>query len=57
MIRESCQPRGKLTGIGKAKGETNEKLVGSLMFLKKGHLRIESSLISLAKKSILLLQM
>jgi len=56
MIRESCKPREKLTGIGKAKGETNEKLVGSLMFLKKGHLRIESSLISLAKKSILLLQ-
>lgn len=42
----------KLTGIGKASDEENEKLVGSLMFLKNGHLRMESSSRSPGKKSI-----
>lgn len=48
----------QLTGIGNAKDEEKEKLVGSLMFLRNGHLSISScegtdSLKSLKKFSIL----
>lgn len=49
----------QLTGIGKAIGVEKEKLVGSLMFRKKGHLTMpwsngeDSSFKSLKKNSIL----
>ena len=55
----NCKRCIRLTGIGKAIDDVNEKLVGSLMFLRNGHLKMsmsefEDSLFEFPKKKSIL---